>query len=124
MKSVVLIFVLLTIISINGNCIQEEKSSETQKSSFSELLGDIKCGFKVGAKKTGEAIRSSYSYVKNKLTPTKNEDKIDVRSSAFNDIPESKLEVTTVKMVVDDRSLFEAPCQGFVDRNGVCRKSD
>lgn len=124
MKSIILIFLLFSIISINGNCIKDEKSADTEKSSFSELFGDIKCTLKIGAKKTGDAIRSSYGYVKNKLTPTKDEDKIDVRSSGYDANPETKIEATTVKMVVDDRSLFEAPCQGFVDRNGVCRKSD
>lgn len=114
---------LFTIISINGNCVTEDQNNKAEQSSgFNEFVGEIKCGIKFGAKKTGDAIRSSYNYVKNKLTPKKDEEKFDVRSAVIDTAPES--DVTTVNMTVNDRSLFEAPCQGFLDRNGVCRKSD
>lgn len=113
-------------LSINASCIKDEQNSDAQKSSaFSEFLGDIKCGIKFGAKKTGDAIRNSYGYVKDKLTPTKDAEKFDVRAAGVDLNSENEVEVATVaSMTVDDRSLFEAPCKGFTDRNGVCRKSD
>lgn len=125
MKSLtIFLIIVLCTLSINGSCIKDDQNSEVEKSSFSELLGDIKCGIKFGAKKTGDAIRNSYGYVKNKLTPTKDEDKIDVRSASVETKPETQFEAVTVAMTVDDRSLFEAPCKGRTDIFGNCRKSD
>lgn len=125
MKSLtIFLIIVLCTLSINASCIKDEQNPEAQTSAFSEFLGDIKCGIKFGAKKTGDAIRNSYGYVKDKLTPKKDADKIDVRSAVGDLNSANDLEVVTVAMTVDDRSLFEAPCKGFTDRNGVCRQSD
>lgn len=127
MKSLtIFLIIVLCTLSISASCIKEEQNPEAQKSSaFSEFVGDITCGIKIGAKKTGDAIRNSYGYVKDKLTPKKDEEKFDVRAAGVDLSPDSKVEVATIaSMTVDDRSLFEAPCKGFTDRNGVCRQSD
>lgn len=134
-----LIFVLITIISINGHCITEDQKSEAQKSSvLHSFISGIHCGLQVGAKKTGDAIRNSIGFVKKTFTPTKKEVKIvnedgdgrtntdfvydiDVRSDTIDSQPDSNPEVTTVKMSVNERAMFVAPCNGYTDRRGRCR---
>lgn len=129
---------LITIVSINGHCISEEQKKEDHKSSaLHSFIGGIHCGLQTGAKKTGDAIRSSFGFVKNKFTSSskeheknKNEEvdgrtntdfvyDIDVRSS-MDSVPESRPELTT-QLSIGERALFVAPCQGYTDRRGRCR---
>lgn len=128
---------LLTIVSVSGHCIREDQKEDHKSSALHSFIGGIHCGLQVGAKKTGDAIRNSFGFMKNKLTPSskeheknKNEEgdgrintdfvyDIDVRSSMDN-APETGTETTT-QFSIGERALFVAPCQGYTDRKGRCR---
>lgn len=141
-----LIFVLLTIVSINGHCIKEGQNEEAQKSSaLHSFIGGIHCGIQIGAKKTGDAIRNSFGFVKNKLTPStkppQGQEKsgddlegdgklnpdfvydIDVRSSMVDSATEFSKAENQTEVTLDQRALFAAPCRGYTDRKGRCRQT-
>lgn len=138
-----LVLLIVSIVSINGHCIKE--GEEAQKSSaLHSFIGGIHCGIQIGAKKTGDAIRNSIGFVKNKLTPSSKEAKeqgksgneeegrqinpdfvydIDVRSSMVDTVPEPSKPTSNPEMTVDERALFTAPCRGYTDRKGRCRQA-
>lgn len=142
MKSsiILLIFVsIVSIVSINGHCIREDQREEQKSSVLHSFIGGIHCGLQVGARKTGDAIRNTFGFVKNKLTPSSREHEqnknheedgrsntdfvydIDVRSS-MNSVPESSPDITTEPFAIGERALFVAPCKGYTDSRGRCRQ--